>query len=395
MALFGNPSSNSTTRGVASIGDFDFLERDSSKEAMSVKLQIDGWYRRFPRAGKPDVSARIRNADPVQHKSALLELATHETLHRLGYRVQVHPKLKSGKSTHPDFRVMAPLSQQCYVEATLAGSQTSGSQGERSRHVDLWRSLRQIHHPELCFYSRVLKTPANSPPLKRIKQFLENEMKKCQPSVKVASGSNNLSGGEIVTKFEGQDWEIDFTILPRQNLSGRVSSRKALLMQSYRAQFVPSVTKLQERISDKCSKYGDLELPFVIVLLDLDLGLDKDDLTQALLYPGGLWTDAGDPKNRRVSAIVIIQGLSFFNLESVRAFMMRNPIAHRRYNGRLAALPRFEIKGKDLFWKSGIDLSTLLSRKLKWWEKRAGITHKIASPVHWKWFAPEAFDECD
>ena len=170
-------------------------------------------------------------------------------------------------------------------------------------------------------------------------------------------------GAPLETTFSRSGWEIAFTIFLRPGSEEDLAGRRAQLTQTYPASFVPAVDKLKKRVADKCKDYGNLDLPFVLFVLDLDLGLDKDDFTQALFSSRGLWTSCIDHRNRRASAIVIVKRLSFWSLDKVQAAMIRNPVANMPYSGKLEELSCYQWSAGELVYKEGLALSAVLSRQ--------------------------------
>lgn len=57
---------------------FDYLNMSARPGIAAMRHLIDEWFDRLPEASKPDIRARFRLRDEIQHVSAFFELYCHE-----------------------------------------------------------------------------------------------------------------------------------------------------------------------------------------------------------------------------------------------------------------------------------------------------------------------------
>ena len=97
--------------------DYEYLDRSARIEAISIRETMEEWLARYPEPDRPDLVARFRSPDEVQHRGAAFELYLHELLSRLGYELTIHPPTPSKKDTRPDFLAKHESEGAFYVEA--------------------------------------------------------------------------------------------------------------------------------------------------------------------------------------------------------------------------------------------------------------------------------------
>jgi hypothetical protein len=102
----GPRSDRSPGRGTEK--SFHFLDRRAGAFWDRVRSHVESCYAAFP-DDTGDLIGRLRDDNEEQHLGAWWELYTFTLFHRLGYTIEVHPKLpgreRDGGANSPDFLV--------------------------------------------------------------------------------------------------------------------------------------------------------------------------------------------------------------------------------------------------------------------------------------------------
>jgi hypothetical protein len=125
------------------------------------------------------------------------------------------------------------------------------------------------------------------------------------------------------------DWQIDFRPIPKASESrGLPDLTPVGASGSGGWQFVDDASPIRRSIRKKATRYGEPDLPFVVAVMVLSLGVDDTDVMSALFgnevvritgpkpkdyvldrERNGAWISTGGWRNTRVSATLIAQGL--------------------------------------------------------------------------------------
>jgi hypothetical protein len=100
---------------------FDYLNDSARRPVVSLWELLETWFRSYPDSAKQELRGRFHSRKDSDHLGAFFELYLHELLCSMGFDVQVHPDLSSGRKTHPDFLALKDGRPCFYLEATLTG----------------------------------------------------------------------------------------------------------------------------------------------------------------------------------------------------------------------------------------------------------------------------------
>jgi hypothetical protein len=172
------------------------------------------------------------------------------------------------------------------------------------------------------------------------------------------------SGRGLVTLprwfFRERDWIIEFFASQNSaNLRGK-DARSTLGLKLEGAKWLdPRQSIVDAAVESKASKYGDLDLPFVVAvncLEDADPNLDvftafygserwpanveTGEATFQGLRRDGVWMGKAGPQNRRASAVLIAFPVHPWNLTRAPICLYHHPFASKTYAGSLTRLPQ-------------------------------------------------------
>lgn len=148
-----------------------------------------------------------------------------------------------------------------------------------------------------------------------------------------------------------------------------------------------SMTAIRDALCTKASRYGDLELPYVVAVNALDWSADFTDIMEALFGKekyiidlsrskpsepektrelDGVWTSKSGPRYTRLSAALVVIGLSPWNLPRANIRLYHNPWANLPYNSELTLLPQAVPLTSQMKLKDGKSLASVFDLPQNW-----------------------------
>jgi hypothetical protein len=316
---------------------------------------MEPWFDEFP-AGvdKAELRGRFRNTGALQHQSAFFELLLHELLRRLGCELQPHPDIP-GVSTHPEFLVRSADAGTWYTEATVASDQPEDQVAARKRYEVLGGVLDGMEDLPYSLISNLRRLGTGNLPGKRIRAELRAFLGTLAPDeIDRRSRSRGLLD-PIMWRFNDEDWDIIFSIIPEDLVPNRV-----VVAEVSGVQAIDPSSAFKEKVAAKGKRYGPLEQPYVIAVNAISVFVARDDVVEALfgaektdvtltgfgtareqeVRSPDVWTSSAGPVYRRISAVLACIGLSPWRLADRPVCLYLNPWAEHPYDGQLCQLPR-------------------------------------------------------
>lgn len=352
---------------------FDYLNRSGRPEFEAIRQTLEVWFVNYPSSEKPELQSRFRSPLNVHHAAAFFELFMHELLISLDCDVEVHPTIPD-ETRSPDFLARSIKNEKFYVEATVATFQSDVEAAAEARLNQVYDVLnRHVDANDFYLMVKVEQDPHFQPPGRKIAGFLNRKIKALDPDqlFQVYEAGDFYSLPEW--KYENEGWVIEFRPIPKKPEARGKSDVRPLSMFMGGFQSVDHRSPLRSSIINKATAYGDLKHPFVIAVNALE-AMDEIDEMEALfgkerfhIYmsndyppevvdqrmtrdPDGVWTSEAGPQNTRVSAVLIIRGLSPWNIAGRKASLFHNPWARRPYTSSLTTLPQaIPVEGRMKF----------------------------------------------
>jgi hypothetical protein len=298
---------------------YSFYNEIAVPKFCNVRVLLEEWYQRYPAEHQAEIRARVRSHVDHNFDSACSELYVHELLVRLGYQVEIHPPAPSGLRTCPDFLATDKGGRQVYVEAVVPNDMSAAELAEERRKGELYDLVDEIRSPYYFTFIDSVGGPMTAIPRKKwrteIAKFLNN-----LPSERQPIRADVLEKGELL-ELSHEEWIVRIRAIPKQKSHGDEDGRT----QGARhmpAAIVDDYSALRKAVVKKGSKYGKLELPFVVAVCLKSDFIDHDDILDALFgneavdaydhglaitrrSPNGAWTGQRGPRYTRISAALI------------------------------------------------------------------------------------------
>jgi len=372
---------------------FRYLNRSARPEIAVIRKVLEDWFSRFPPDGMSELRKRFQSTDDPNHLSAFFELFLNEILLRLGCKVSVHPRVSSSSMRAPDFFVESPSGGCFYLEAVLATDESREDSAAKARMNMVYDKLNEIDSPVFFIGMELRGLPKNQPCAKDIRSFVQKCLATINPDeikeLEITRGQEALPRWI----YEGEGWKIEFfPILKSRKERGRAGVRPfAVHLQGF-SQVDPRLS-IRDAIIKKASRYGDLDLPYVVAVNALSMYVERTNIMEALfgqeppfsIVDGikdsqpewerkerildGAWTEKSRPRYKGVSAVLIAKRVTYSNVVNALVRLYHNPWASRPYNLDLSRLPQGIPQGHEMISQDGESLKSILSLPHDWPEK--------------------------
>ena len=325
---------------------FDCLNRSGRRPMERVRDLLEKWFDRFPDHAKAELRARFRSSNDHQHFGAFFELYLHELLLSLGFTVELHPTPAETETTHPDYLVLRPGKKVFYVEATIAGMSEEEA-AAKARESVVYDALDRMKSPNFFLLIRLRGSPSTPPPGGRMRRFLERELAKLDPDEVATRYETGGYGALPAWHCEHEGWRLTFRAWPKSpNARGKPGVRP-IGMRFYEPRWIGTHLGVRNSIGSKATKYGDLDLPFVVAVNVIDPDCDETEISNGLFghenvtfvqdvdgrvvgsylgrNPDGAWYGPSGPQSTRVSGALMAVGLSPWTIAKVTPTLWHNP----------------------------------------------------------------------
>lgn len=298
---------------------------------------MDLWFSTYPQSEASDFKRRLQS----DFDTAAFELILFAYFSRLGYTVTPHPPAPFS-SKRPDFLVSG-VGAEFYLEATTARDKSDEQSARENVKNLVLDAINTAHSPNFFLGIRKLTVKqGQQPAARRIIAFLERELERFHPD-EVTIGKAFADTPPLV--FEDSTVRIDFWILPKSpKLRGDPSARNIGIgpIESYigNPEYV-----FRDAVSNKATRYGVLNAPFVVAVNFLgSFGIHDDTVTEGLFGSMKFGVDPGTYEmrefrdrdgafigptgaiNTRVSA-VLAASVRPWSLQSARFELVHHPAA--------------------------------------------------------------------
>lgn len=367
--------------------DFPFLNRSARPWAAKVRILLEGWFSRYPRADQRDLRSRFRTASNVHHRSAFFELFLHEILVHNDYIVTVHPTM-ADFPTHPDFLVRSSEGASFYLEAVLANDEPDSSSAAKARMNTVYDGINSLDSPDYFIGMKMRGAPRTTPSSRHIRKFLQDRLNKLNlDEIRAIYESGRLRDCPE-WRYEYEDWQIDFFPIPKSENSRNRDDVRNIGIQIPQFQPMNVSRAIRESITSKAGKYGNMELPYVVAVNAFSIGsIDQIDIIDALFgtevftisqnlsgndvaLPSrkrdGVWTSNAGPRYTRLSGVLLASSLHPWNIPNAEFRLYHNPWAQKPLVGPLNDLHTAKVIDDRLSYDDGKSICELLGLQSDW-----------------------------
>jgi hypothetical protein len=359
--LFSPGNRADLTRKQRSEPEYVYLDRSGREEAVRIRQTLETWFSHYPDSHKRDLRRRFQTEVDMHFDSAFFELYLHELLLCRGYSVEVHPVISPGGGKKVDFGATARGEGKVLLEASLATGTPAVERGAQARMNALWDAVDQIESPNFFLYTRSHGAPGTLPRLRQWKKDIEKWLEGLDPD-EVGLLLTSQRTGELPRKrFHHAGRVVEFVAYPKALGKRGKPGVRPIGMQSFGLGLCRAKEAIREAVLKKGQRYGRHAGPYIVAVNALVLGLDEDDVLEALfgtqrhqvsidsLSSGkpdvqaqnaldGVWFGPSGPRYTRVSGALVAYNVSPWNVGSRDLRLYLNPWAAHPYDGLLSRL---------------------------------------------------------
>jgi len=339
---------------------FDYLNKSVRPECERIRNLLEQWFEHIPSKVQLEIRSRFRDNDDRQFASTFFELYLHELLLLSGFHIDFHPPIE-GETTHPDFLVIRDGKQLFYLEATIAASSDTRA-ATKARENQVYDTLNRMESPNFFIGLEIYGAPDTPPQGRKIRNFLERQLASLNPDEVTEQLKRGGSRALPSWNWKHEDWRITFFPIPKSTSARAKPGVRPIGLQIPELSWHTPHIGIRNALQDKTTKYGHLDLPYVIAINVLDeLDVGDDDIENAFFgeeqctvtfrdnrliehvpgrKPNGLWYGPNGPQNKRVSAILVAVNLYPSSIAKVTPILWHNPWANYIIPRHIWSLPQ-------------------------------------------------------
>jgi hypothetical protein len=325
-------------------GEFIYLNSTARPAGQIVRRRLQRWFARYPAAGKADLLGRLRSRNDREHVSAVFELSMHELSLRRRYAVITHPDLP-GTSNHPDFLLESKRRGSLFLEAIVSGGESDVEAGARRRANQVYDAIdRHVRSPHFLLSVRVRGAPATPPPGRRIADQVNAWLRSLDPAAISARSASHRPQKTIPV----DGWLLEFSVLPKGSVARERQEGRAIGVRSGMVAVSRPETAIISALDFKAERYGrEMRRPYVIALNIPDPLVGSTSVVEDGLFgpivvraretvagyrevesrDRGVFRGPGGPRNKNVSAVLIVVGANAWNPGGKKSCLYHNPWA--------------------------------------------------------------------
>lgn len=336
---------------------YTFLNRAAGDYWQSVRDVLTAWLANYPAAEQPTLIARFRRTDRRGFLGAFWELYLHELFTRLGFQIELHPKV-SGTTHRPDFHLRQGAAE-IFVEAVTHFEPQAHSLDD-VRLTPVLDAIDRISSPSFRVSLDARQIALAPIPMKRLSQEIESWLE----GLESASESNSVRSAERVYRWQEDGWMLIFRPIPREAVAnGRTASDDSKNGPA-RTKVRDDSRAIRQRVSGKARIYGRrFDKPFLIALTSYRPNYGPEtvlrglfgsawrdpEMLRARVVPrargtnsNGLWLSNSGLEYQDVSAVLTAFELMPWSIARSRPWLVANPWASHPL-GNVLPFDRFGI----------------------------------------------------
>ena len=363
-------------------GEFAFYDSSGRSEFGIYRDLLNAWVAELPEADRAETVARFRKGDSLQYRAVLAELTIHAALIRQGYAVRLHPSC-GHPTRRPDFEVLNAESKPIVIVEVTTFNPAADQVAQGNRDAAVFNALDKSTIPAGWRIGLDIvehgKKPASLAKLCKAVELWAAEV----------AGNDPLA--TPAKTFEADDWSIE--IMLYGGFNKEISAERMIATATGDARMIAPHQGIRQAAQLKGSRYGKMDLPYLIVIADCkdelrggrigDAALDamfgsiviagwKDETGQSVFgekrAADGYWGLPDAPRHPEVSGILVLPKPHLWDLRNERwqPILLRNPWAERPLPDNFLRLPGFEYVADQFSPTAGTMLADILGLPIPW-----------------------------
>ena len=357
---------------------YEFYDQCARKGYKEVRSILNGWLDEMPPDDGAELANRMRKRGDSNFRHGFCELIVHALLVRLTSQVEVHPQVK-GTRKRPDFSAIhAGDARRTYVEVTTINPSDERI-AEGNRENGLYNAIDECNLPAGCMLGyELVRAGKGSPSMQKVVLEIET-----WAATKVAAAQNEV----FSRRFSVDDWDFELELIPTTNSE---PVERAIGMVHIGGEWITPNFDLRTTCESKSYRYGRLDSPYLIAVSDCTdqlwgasqifrhaaealfgdevVEISHSGKTQHTRNPNGFWIGANGPRNRNVSAVMILPPpvLWTFRSDPHPPLLAINPWAEHTLPEQFDRLPRMIVENDKPVLNDGEQIADILGLPDPW-----------------------------
>lgn len=363
---------------------FDFYNARIAPGYDEYRSSVNRWLGAMAEQDRNELSHRLRQAGEVEFHAAMAELITHAILNSRGYSVECHPEQFHAQK-RPDFLAKSQAGNPLAVVEVTSFGPSQERRAIGNVEDSIYNALDNLDIPRNFFLGfNVLERARGTPSLNALCRAVQNWI-----AVSVADNPN-YEGSEI---FCDGGWAIEIDLFAVNRV--REGDGGIIGVVEGEARILSGEQKIRLALENKARRYGEFELPYIIVVTDCNDELTGGDencrtlvdavlgdevwsvgelpsgeyIERATRLRNGFYGNPDRPRSRNVSAALLLPTANIWQLRDPRwqPILFENPYANNPLAENFLPVSRCYINAAgQLCFGSGNNLADLVGLPAKW-----------------------------
>lgn len=241
------------------------LKHSTSPYAVLGRRRVNSWINNWDFDDREKIISRLESDSLSNYEGAIWELYLNSLARYLGFLVTREPEAVNGK--RPDFKLKRLFST-FYLEGTTISREPNAV--DAKHWITLISALENIQRDDFQIGIRCEKS-SELPPrvnklIRKIQEFLDSLDYESVRKLDIFDLPQ--------TSIREDDWILQITVLPKKERS--LGGRFIAIEGNLNSPFITDLDDLRTKIKKKRKRYGKLDAPFVLAILENSFVLSSD-----------------------------------------------------------------------------------------------------------------------
>lgn len=368
------PSSNNEN-------SFNYYHKSNRKDIQIIRETLEKWFSEYPELEKLELKNRFKK----DLDSAFYELFLFELFNKLGFNIEIHPKLKD-TNKRPDF-LISKDDFQAYVEAKICFDKTETEMAFEKRQNEFYDKLSKVRIKGFLLRIEELNFKTQKQPrVKELISKIELEVSKHEPK-EITERMEKLGfDGCPNIDFENKDLKIRVQPMPLIESQKDKISKNPIGMFPIETFWGGGENSIRQSILKKAKRYGKFEIPYLICINALGKKTSGKIDIENVIWGSLKYTFSTNPENRdgkmtrvrdgvfynsgkakltNVSGIMVTKVFPS-NIPNANYWLFENPFAENKFDFEKLNLIHNYINGNQIISEDGNDFDKIFGISKEW-----------------------------
>ncbi|HEY6760150.1 MAG TPA: hypothetical protein VI318_11685 [Baekduia sp.] len=273
---------------------FEFLNRAAGPFWERVRQLADAWFVEYPDGEDArDLRERFRGREWGEHIGAWWELYLYTLFRRLGYDIDIHPKL-ANVTRRPDFGIVTD-GEPILLEARHVQSGLVSSGGSAGRDGWITSPLNGLTHPRFMVGVRILDRGERQPRRDAVTAGVLDWLNSLDPDALIGQ---QIAAMPRIERRAGE-WRFELRAIP---VTARATATDRGLVGLYPSLggWDNTMAALKAALKEKARRYGRPGVPLILAPLMTSGSTNTEDIVGALFGTEAVQFSPNDPTTTRL-----------------------------------------------------------------------------------------------